>query len=169
MRTACLPLAAIVLAVAVPASAESGKFLGAFKSWEANTSKVGGGRVCYMSGLPKKTEGKYKKRGEASVIVTHWPKRKRFHEVSIVAGYTYKKDSKVELVIDGTTFDLYTDADRAWRYSAREDRELVQAMRKGSNMVIKGVSARGTRTIDSYSLRGFTAAHKAINKACGAK
>jgi hypothetical protein len=169
MRTACLTLGAIVLLFAGPASAERGKFLGAFKSWEANTSRVGGGRVCYMSGLPKKSEGKYKKRGEASVIVTHWPKRKRFHEVSIVAGYTFKKNSKLELVIDGDRFDLYTEADRAWRYSPREDSELVRAMRKGSNMIIKGISARGTRTTDTYSLSGFTAAHNAINKACGAK
>ncbi len=169
MRTAYLLFAAIVVAVAVPASAANAKFLGVFKSWEANTSKVGGGGVCYMSGLPRKSQGKYKKRGEASVIVTHWPGRKRFHEVSIIAGYTYKKDSKVELVIDGARYDLYTDADRAWRYSPREDRELVQAMRKGTRMVVKGVSTRGTKTTDTYSLRGFTAAHKAINKACGVK
>lgn len=169
MRTACLPLAAIILAVAAPAFAENGKFLGNFKTWEANTSKVGGGRVCFLSSLPKKSEGKYKKRGEVSVIVTHWPGRKRFHEVSVVAGYTYKKDSKLEMLIDGARFDLYTDADRAWRYSSREDRELTQAMRKGTTMVVTGVSARGTKTIDTYSLSGFTAAHNAINKACGAK
>ena len=166
MRAAVLSLALMLAASA--AAAEDGKFLGAFLSWEAHAGRVGKSRVCYMSGLPRKSAGKYEKRGEASIIVTHWPGRKRFDEVSVVAGYSYKKGSKVEAEIDGAAFDLYTEADRAWRY-AGEDRKMVLAMRKGRTLVVKGVSSRGTRTTDTYSLRGFTAAHQAINKACGAK
>ncbi len=162
-------LASMIAAAPWAGAAAEEKILGVFNAWEAWASAVGKNKVCFMSSLPRKSAGKYKKRGEASVIVTHWPKRKRFHEVSIVAGYTFKKNSKLELVIDGDRFDLYTEADRAWRYSPREDSELVRAMRKGSNMVIKGISARGTKTTDTYSLSGFTAAHNAINKACGAK
>ena len=30
-----------------------------------------------------------------------------------------------------------------------------------------GLSQRGTKTVDTYSLRGFTAAYQAISKACG--
>lgn len=163
------PIVALLLLWALPAGAEEVKFLGTFGAWEASISRVGNGRVCYMTSLPTKSQGKYKKRGEASIIVTHWPGRKRLHEVSIVAGYTYKPESNVAATVDGTAFDFYTDADRAWRYSPREDLELVRAMRKGRILVVKGASSRGTRTTDTYSLRGFTAAHKAINKACGVK
>jgi hypothetical protein len=39
-------------------------------------------------------------------------------------------------------------------------------MRAGSTMVVKGTSARGTRTTDTYSLKGVSAALDAIDKAC---
>lgn len=148
-------------------AAAKDKFLGVFTNWEARVSTVGKSKVCFMSGLPKKSEGKYTRRGETSVIITHWPDKKRFDEVSVVAGYTYQDDSKVDVVIDGKLYDMYTEDDRAWRYSSQEDLQLVLAMRKGKIMVVRGISSRGTKTVDTYSLDGFTAAHKAINRACG--
>ncbi len=162
-------LASMIAAAPWAGAAAEEKILGVFNAWEAWASAVGKNKVCFMSSLPRKSAGKYKKRGEASVIVTHWPGRKRYDEVSVVAGYSYKKESQVDIVIDGKSFDLYTDADRAWRYSKQEDLQLVRAMRKGKAMVVRGVSTRGTRTRDTYSLAGFTAAHKAINRACGRK
>ena len=33
-------------------------------------------------------------------------------------------------------------------------------------MIVKGISSRGTNTKDKYSLKGFVAAYKAINKKC---
>ena len=49
------------------------------------------------------------------------------------------------------------------------DAKLVRAMRRGKKLMIRGVSQRGTKTTDRFSLTGFTAAHKAISKACKAK
>ena len=39
-------------------------------------------------------------------------------------------------------------------------------MRSGEKLVIDGISKRGTKTKDFYSLMGFTAAHNKINQAC---
>ena len=44
---------------------------------------------------------------------------------------------------------------------------MVNAMAKGSKMVVKGTSSRGTPTTDTYSLMGFMAARRAITQACG--
>jgi hypothetical protein len=41
-------------------------------------------------------------------------------------------------------------------------------MKRGNELVFKGTSARGTLTTDSYSLRGVTAAMKALDAACPA-
>ena len=98
------------------------------------------------------------------------PAEKRIGEVSIQAGYTYKKGSNVNITIDGKkSFKLFTSNGYAWTYESADDRTLVAAMRAGNSMVIKGTSSRGTLTTDTYSLSGFTAAYKAINKACGVK
>ena len=42
-------------------------------------------------------------------------------------------------------------------------------MIRGARLVVKGTSSRGTKTTDTYSLKGFSAAFKAIGKACKVK
>jgi hypothetical protein len=73
------------------------------------------------------------------------------------------------MIIDGKQFSLFTDDDTAWGGDAKVDSALVAAMKAGATMIVKGTSARGTLTTDTYSLAGFTAAHKAIDKACDVK
>ena len=47
--------------------------------------------------------------------------------------------------------------------------KLVDAMKKGQRMIVRGVSSKGTETKDTYSLSGFMSAYKAINAKCGRK
>lgn len=144
------------------------KVIGEYRSWSALTYKEGAGNVCYMSSSPEKwtSEPRNVRRGDIYILVTHNQGRSVQDEVSIYTGYTYKKDSEVWLAIDGQNFDLFTDGDSAWARDAETDRKLVQAMVRGNKMVVRGTSSRGTLTIDTYSLSGFTAARNAINKAC---
>ncbi|MFO1120388.1 MAG: invasion associated locus B family protein [Rhodospirillales bacterium] len=51
-------------------------------------------------------------------------------------------------------------------YDAAVDRAIVAAMKAGKAMIVRGTSARGTLTTDTYSLSGFSAALAAIDKAC---
>ena len=51
------------------------------------------------------------------------------------------------------------------RYDA-DDRALVEAMKRGSSMTVRGTSTRGTYSLDTYSLKGFTAAIEAMRDAC---
>ena len=88
--------------------------------------------------------------------------------ISVEAGYTYKQGSDVTVLIGGATFTLYTDGGYAWADDAKTDRALIENMKRGRSMVIKGISSRGTITTDTYSLVGFTAAYGAIGKACDA-
>ena len=62
-------------------------------------------------------------------------------------------------------FDFLQDQ-IAWTSDPEVDGMLIKAMQRGTTMIIKGVSSRGTNTKDTYSLRGFTAAYKAISKVC---
>ena len=39
-------------------------------------------------------------------------------------------------------------------------------MKRGEKMTVEGVSYRGTKTKDTYSLRGFTGAYRAISAKC---
>jgi len=154
-------LTAVITAAQAKIVSESG-------AWTGVKEMEGGKPVCVLSSKPQKAEGKYAKRGAIFALITHRPAEKRLGEVGFQAGYTFKKGSETTVTIDGkTTFKLFTNRDFAWTKDAKMDRQIAAAMRAGGTMIVNGTSSRGTRTRDTYSLKGFTAAYKAINKACG--
>ena len=160
--------AAALCFTAVEASAASPdpRALGIFKDWQAYTWEESGKKVCYMLSRPNKSLPQNVKRGDIYLMVTYRPKSKSSEEVSHITGYTYKDKSTVEISVGERKFKLATDSDVAWVPDGESDTKLINAMRKGSKMIVKGTSTRGTKTTDSYSLQGFTAAHKQIRKSC---
>ena len=79
---------------------------------------------------------------------------------------TQGKKSEAIAIIDGEKFRLFTDEKTAWARDSKTDKKLVKAMRSGNQLVINGVSSRGSKTRDIYSLLGFTSAHNTINRTC---
>ena len=156
---------ALVLLLALPAQAAP-KRIGAWRDWSAWQAGSGKGKECFAHSLPKQSRGDYTKRGRVSVAVTRRPAAKVANEVSFTAGYRFRPDSEVRVRIDGKTFRLFADGDMAFARDAATDATLVEAMKKGSKLVVEGVSSRGTETTDTYSLSGFTAAHRATTRAC---
>ena len=148
------------------ALAQGTERLGDFGNWSAFRFYEGGKAACYIASEPTKAEGKYKKRGEIFALVSHWPSEQRHNEVSFLAGYSHKENSTVSVNIDGKVTKLFTDTDRSYAADRETDEVLVKAMKRGARMVVQGVSRRGTKTKDSYSLNGFTKALQSIDKAC---
>jgi len=159
---------ALLTAATLPAAAQAPKLIGVFDDWEAYTAAEDGKKICYMGSEPKKQEGDFKQRGRVVLLVTHRPSDKEKGVVSVTTGYTYKKDSKANAKVGDKGFDLFTDGGFAFA-EAGKDADLVAAMIKGADLVVKGTSSRGTLTTDTYSLKGFTAAWKAIGQACDVK
>ena len=148
------------------------KSLGTFEKWSAHLLTQKNTRVCFVHAEPAKKRGRYKKRGAVFVQISHHPRAKPrpvVGEVGFTAGYVYKKGSDAVVEIDGQKFTLFTHKDGAWASDTKSDKALVQAMMKGQRMIIRGTSVRGTRTVDTYSLIGFTRSYKAIGKACRSK
>lgn len=156
------------LAFCGAAEAASPKLIGEYNDWSAYYYQEGKNLVCYMASSPKKDEGKYTSRGNIYVVVTHRPGEKSFDVVNFVAGYTYKKDSAVQVKIGKKVIDrMFVDQDKAWAINEKVDKELVTAMKNGERMIVHGTSSRGTETKDTYSLSGFSAAYRAISSKCG--
>ncbi len=87
-------------------------------------------------------------------------------QIGFTGGYPFKSGSTVSLKVDDKSYDLFTEGEWAWPQSAAEDAKIVAAMKRGKNAVITGESGRGTRTEDTFSLLGFTAAHDDAGKRC---
>jgi hypothetical protein len=164
-----LPFAALLVLIPMtaPMAAEDDEALGRFRDWYAVAYVDGGKKICYMVTQPTKSEGDYSQRGPAYVQVTRREGDSVPDVVSVEAGYPYKDASEVEVSVDGKSHTLFSDGQTAWAYDETGDKAMVKAMAKGSKMVIKGVSSRGTPTTDTYSLMGFVAARRAITQACG--
>ncbi len=141
-------------------------FLGQNDQWEAFSNKEAGKMVCYIGSEPIEMRGKYKKRGTSYAMVTHRPSEKSLNVVSIKAGYKHKVDSKVKVIIGNLHFKLFTQDGWAFAHDSKADNALVKAMKQGAEMLVKGISSRGTTTTDRYSLKGFTAAYRSIGRAC---
>jgi invasion protein IalB len=154
------------------ASAQEPTFLSKHDAWTAYVTNTNGRKTCFAWSKPTKSQGKYTSRGDIAAFVTVYkpaPKSDDYYDggqVSIVAGYRYKKESTTNVSIGSHDFKLFTVDDRAWAASPADDKKLIEAMKAGSKMTVHGISWRPTKTTDIYSLKGFTAAYKAIRAAC---
>lgn len=148
------------------AFAAAPQMLGEYGDWIAYYYRDSAGPVCYMASTPKKDEGKYTKRGDIYVVVTHRPNEKSYDVVNINAGYAYKANVEAEMKIGAQTFSLFTSGETAWARNGKTDKAIVAAMKRGSRMIVNGTSSKGTKTKDTYSLNGFTSAYKAISNKC---
>ncbi len=152
------------------ADAQVSRLLGSYREWDAHVRGSGDARECYILSAVKRWTASRKgvSRGATYITVTHRPAADIKDEVNIVVGYPLRQGSELRLTVDGKRrFDLFTEGRGAWAYDAREDGSIVQAMKRGNQAVAVANSQRGTRTTDTYSLQGFTAAYNAITKACG--
>jgi len=158
-------VALVSLLISGAASAAEPKSLGQFRDWEAFVASDGGGKVCYAVSSPKKSEGKYSKRDPVLLMIARRPADKVYDEASAIAGYQYQKGSRPEFRVGKRRFVAEGAGEVAWPRE-KDNRKLVNAMRGGATLELLGTSARGTRTVDEFSLRGVTAALKATARAC---
>jgi len=155
----------LAIGVATAASAQEPQVIGTFRDWKAYVYQSGSQKVCYMASAPKKAEGNYSARGKIWMLITRRSPGPK-DVVSIIAGYNYKADSQVRVVIGLRDFRLFTQGDTAWTFGEADDSSMIAAMKAGVDMVVRGQSERGTDTKDTYSLLGFTAAYDAVRQAC---
>lgn len=143
--------------------------IGSYDGWNAYRFRDKAGPVCFMSRAADKQEGKFKKRGKVVFFVTHYSADKDKNVVSVSGGYDFKPKEPVTLGIKGKKFPLFAQGGMAWTKDQTEDNAVIKELLAGATMTVKGISSRGTNTIDTYSLKGSTEAYRAITKDCGAE
>jgi hypothetical protein len=123
------------------------------------------GNLCYAAAQPQASLPTNVRRDPVFFLVSYFP-GKTAGEASTYIGYPFREDSAVGIDIASNHFEMYTVGDIGWLRSAADDEAIVNAMRRGATMVVKGTSRRGTDTTDTYSLSGFTAAVERAKDAC---
>jgi Invasion associated locus B (IalB) protein len=143
--------------------------LGAEEAWTAYAYQEKSGKVCYLTGEPRKSEPISARRKAPLAMITHRPGEKIANVVSFAEGYPLKEGSNVSLEIGGVKFDLFTKNNSAWARTSELDKAIVEAMTKGKQAVVKGAPQKGPGTTDTYALAGFAPALAMIDKACDIK
>lgn len=168
MRLVTVAVFAFALVWAGQGFAQNGepRLLAKYGDWSAYMFIENGSKVCYMISQPKTAQGNYAKRGKIYALITHRPAEGSRDVFSYITGYSYKAGSDATLDVDGNTFTLFTQDETAWAPDAESDRAVARAMRDGKRMVIKGTSARGTETTDTFGLNGSSKAYKRIDDEC---
>jgi hypothetical protein len=142
--------------------------IGQFGTWGAYTATPNGKRVCFALAKPttSKTNPPNRPRDPAYAFVSTRPAEKVSNEVSIMIGYTLKPGSESTLEVGGASYAMYTQGDGLWIKNAAEEDQMVQAMRRSADAVVKGVSAKGTETTDVFSMKGLSQALDRIAQDC---
>jgi hypothetical protein len=124
--------------------------------------------VCFALAKPasSQTNPANRPRDPSYMFVSSRPAEKVKDEVSIIIGYGFKPNSDATIDLGGTNFAMYTQNDGAWIKNAAEETRLVDSMRKGADLVVKGTSARGTQSADTYSLKGLSQALDRVGQEC---
>ena len=142
--------------------------IGQFGTWGAYTATPNGKKVCFALAKPSssKTNPPNRPRDPAYAFVSTRPAEKVTNEVSIMIGYALKPGSESSLEVGGAAYAMYTQGDGLWIKNAAEEERMVDAMRKAADVTVKGVSAKGTETTDTFSLKGLAQALDKLAQDC---
>lgn len=165
---AVVPDAALAQAKKKTDPSEQAVLLGQFGDWGAYTASPGGKKVCFALSKPTKaaTEPAGRNRDASYAFISTRPAEKVKNEVSVIVGYPQKPSHDATATVGSANYVMYTQNDGAWVKNAAEETQMVEAMRKSADLVVKSESARGTKSIDTYSLKGIAEALDKVAAEC---
>jgi invasion protein IalB len=148
--------------------AEQATLLGQFGDWGAYKASPGGKKVCFALSKPTSAviEPSNKKRDPSYAFVSTRPAEKVKNEVSVIVGYAQKSGHDATATVGNANYVLYTQNDGAWVKNAAEEPKMIEAMRKGHELVVKSESHSGAKTTDTYSLKGLAEALAKVAEEC---
>ena len=155
-------------AAAAAAGGAEPTLIGQFGTWGAYTASPNGKKVCFALAKPSssKTNPPNRPRDPAYAFISTRPAEKVVNEVSVMIGYTLKPGSESSLEVGGASYAMYTQGDGLWIKNAAEEERMVDAMRKSADVTVKGVSAKGTETTDTFALKGLSQALDRLAQDC---
>ena len=162
----CAGVVAAVQLFSGAAFAQQAESLGTFNHWTAWKSSDANGVICYISSQPQDAQPTNVNRDPIHFLVIQRKGLGTKNEVQTLVGYPLENGSTPNVTVDGKSYAMIVEGSAAWLASTGDEAAFVDAMKRGSEMVVKARSQRGTNTTDTYSLSGVTAAMGEADKAC---
>jgi invasion protein IalB len=134
--------------------------------WQAFSSQQGRNKVCYALSKAEVRIPANLKDVEGLLFVSSRPSEGVRNEISFVMNFDLKEDVEHQAIIGSERFALVAKGQNMWLKNPAEEPRMLDSLRKGSGLEIKGTSKRGNPTSDKYSLAGMSQTVKRAEDAC---
>jgi len=138
--------------------------LGTYDDWTAATHQEAGQPVCYAFTRAQSSTPPISGRG--GVVLTVTQRVAGRDAVALEAGFAYAQDATVTVQADQNSLEFYTHQRAAF---ARKGHDAVTAFQTSGHAIAHSPGPHDAAVVDTFSLKGFSAAYAAISKACPPK
>jgi len=133
--------------------------------WQVMTTAKGKpDALCYAQTVPIKSQSAVKDRETPYLMATRRISGKI--EISVSAGYAFKKNRKVTLTVDKTPYRLFFHDNVAWAKSDDDDKDIITALKKAHKVEVRATAKSGGTSVDTYSADGFAPALARVKQLC---
>lgn len=146
------------------AASNQPNLLGQYDNWAAYWAAPEGRKICFAAARPANAQTR--SRPPTYLFITSRPQDKVKDEVSAISSFPFKASADATAVVGGKNFTMATKADGAWVKNSADETKLIEAMRKSSDLVLKGTTDRGLQSTDTFSLKGLSQALDRISREC---
>jgi invasion protein IalB len=134
--------------------------------WQAFSSQQGRSKVCYALSKAENRIPANLKDVEGLLFVSSRPGEGVRNEISFVMNFDLKEGVEHQAIIGNERFALVAKGQNMWLKNPAEEPRMLDSLRRGSGLEIKGTSKRGNPTSDKYSLAGISQIVKRAEDAC---
>jgi hypothetical protein len=160
------PAPPVVAKAADPGPAKP-MLVGNYGDWGAYLTQGGKSKICYALAQPKDRSPASLKKDQAYIFISNRPAEGVRNEISVIMGVPLKEGAAEAKAEVGTaSFDLVSKGQNAWVKNAADETRFIDAMKKGSKLIVKGTLIKGGMATDSYSLSGLAQALDRVVKDC---
>jgi invasion protein IalB len=136
--------------------------------WTVYTAQQEGkGKLCYAMTRPTQRVPRTLSTNHAHLFISTRPNEGVRNEVNITLGTPLKEeDSKAKITIGSHIFPLTLKESYGWVKNVNEEKNVVVAMQKNKEVIVKVQSRNGVSITDHYSLKGLSQALTRVYKEC---
>ncbi|MEM9599615.1 MAG: invasion associated locus B family protein [Pseudomonadota bacterium] len=164
--SALMAVGAAAMAIPADAAANAPRLEGRHADWIVYTRGSGQAKTCYVvSEATTKSPGNVQ-HGNIFFLVSNWANGAASEQPSLMTGFPLKPARAPKARVGSTSVIMYGADNEAFVAETADERRLVASMRKGANMTVEAVSARGTDVSYNFSLKGVTAALRQAKGLC---
>jgi len=161
MLRACMAVGVVMALAIAPAASAQAKAIGRYKDWRVYTEGEGRSMICFAAVEPTDKAPKSVDHGDVNFYVATWKSGSASNQPSLKVGYKLRSDLAPEAIIGRDRFAMYVSGQEAF-FTDDEEKSLISALQKGSELRIEAASVKDARTAYHFSLKG---SREAIDKA----